>query len=116
MTHQRPAWDKPIRYADLPEQVAELAACKGSGVSFCSPHPSRVGWHLPAVEICNACPVMPECRDWARTLPDPVRWEVAGGERPVDRQRWRRAHPELVVRVRQPVVRRVIEDDDEGDE
>jgi len=37
------------------------AACRGSGVSF---FPERGDNHLPALRLCESCPVRDECREW----------------------------------------------------
>ena len=43
-----------------------------------------------AVEVCQRCPVLSECRDWALTTPDPAVDHVAGGLTPWQRRTIRR--------------------------
>lgn len=49
--------------------------------------PDKGGAPSPAKDICAACPVITQCRDYA--LADPSLWGVWGGTTTVDRQRIR---------------------------
>jgi hypothetical protein len=40
---------------------------------------------MEAVTLCEACPVLDECRAWALTSPDPAFGMVAGGYTPEQR-------------------------------
>lgn len=68
----------------------DSAACIGLGHLF---YPTGSDW-LPhharesaAKAVCDDCPVLTECRDWALTLADS--WAILGGLRPDERKKLR---------------------------
>lgn len=50
-------------------------------------------WELETVEVCHACPVIAECREWALTSPDPAFDHIAGGLTPRQRSDIRAGRP-----------------------
>lgn len=79
----------------VPGEWAELAACKGkTRTMFVDNFPVLAHRETAlerkqmreAVKVCETCPVISECREWAMTDPDPAVDGVAGGMTP--RERW----------------------------
>lgn len=80
----------PPSYA-TPGPWADDASCRGAVDAFVSPRReegSLVRVRVArAKSICQVCPVLDECREWALTDPDPAYGLIAGGMTPRERSR-----------------------------
>ena len=69
-----------------PLEVLTHAACKGSEHLMRATNDHRA---RRARNLCNSCPVLTPCREWALQDPDPVPMHVAGGLTVRERRRLR---------------------------
>lgn len=67
------------------------AACRGLADLMDPPRPTRTTQEIQAAkDVCWACPVMWDCRDWARSLPESLdTTAVLGGLTEPERTRFR---------------------------
>lgn len=87
-------------YPEPPGEWVADAACKTERMWYRTiaahagrTRPDELEWEARMLAICQACPVLSQCREWALGDIEPATDHIAGGLTP--RQRWeiRRGHP-----------------------
>ena len=90
--------EHPIRSYASPSSWVERAECARLGTDMSLGNPARHDLiDSPAAaarkSVCERCPVLAECRDWALSSPDPAYGHIAGGMHPLERAQARREAP-----------------------